>query len=100
MCDKKDRSGGINMGSQNFRAIAAKTMIVNKGRGVNASHLTGCSWRVTYPSIRTSNTDIVKEDIGSHKWLPVFQKATIWELKIPIIGILGCVTSRKVVRKM
>jgi hypothetical protein len=37
------------MGSQNFRAIAARAMIVAKGRGVNASHLTGCSWRVTYP---------------------------------------------------
>ena len=49
MCAKKVRSGGISMGSQNFRAVAARATIVIRGRGVNPSHPTGCSWRVTYP---------------------------------------------------
>jgi hypothetical protein len=47
------------MGSQNFRAIAARAMIVAKGRGVNASHLTGCSWRVTYPWLTTMESHVL-----------------------------------------
>ena len=43
------------MGSQNFRAVAARAMIVSRVLGVNPSHPTGCSWRVTYPCMHMSD---------------------------------------------
>jgi hypothetical protein len=49
MCAKKVRSGGISMGSQNLRAVAARAMIVIRGPGLNNTPQTNPLREVTYP---------------------------------------------------
>ena len=51
MCAKKVRSGGISMGSQNLRAVAARAMIVIRGPGLNNTPQTNPLRGVTYPWI-------------------------------------------------
>ena len=49
MCAKKVRRGGISMGSQNLRAVAARAMIVIRGPGLNNTPQTNPLRGVTYP---------------------------------------------------
>ncbi len=52
MSAKKVRSGGISIGSQNFRAVAARATIVMRVRGLNNTPQTNPLRGVTYPCAR------------------------------------------------